>query len=193
MSEQPPITTTGTRVVFESRWTRLREDEIVRPNGYTGQYAVIEKPRAALVIPWDGTHLHLVRQWRYPIARWSVEFPQGTVAGPVDGLSPREDPDPEEVARLELREELGITAGALVQLGSLAFAPGISNQFSDVWLATELEHGPTELEPEEQGLLTPLTVTPAAFDELLVGGEIVDAATMAAWTMLQRSGVLDAA
>jgi len=53
-----------------------------------------------------------------------------------------------------------------------------------VWLATELVHGPAELEPEEQDLLTPLPVTPTEFGELLAGGRILDAATMAAWAML---------
>lgn len=190
MSDADPIQITSSRVVFESRWTRLREDEIVRPSGYHGQYAVIEKPRAALVIPWDGERVHLVRQWRHPIARWSVEFPQGTVTAPVGATTPPDDPDPEQCARDELREELGVTAGGLRQLGSLAFAPGISNQFSDVWLATDLTFGKPELEPEEEGLLSPLPARPSEFLELLEDGEIVDAATIGAWTMFERSGAL---
>ena len=187
MADESPIKTTASRIVFQSRWTTLREDEIERPNGYAGSYAVIEKRRAALVVPWDGEHLHLVRQWRYPIAQWSIEFPQGTINGPADtSVQPEHDEHPEVTARTELKEELGLTAGTLVQIGTLAFAPGISNQFCDVFLATDLTHGEAELEPEEQGLLTPVPVTPEEFEELMADGHITDSATMAAWAMVGR-------
>ncbi|MBO9533515.1 MAG: NUDIX hydrolase [Solirubrobacteraceae bacterium] len=190
MADEPPIKTVASRIVFQSRWTTLREDEIERPGGYGGSYAVIEKRRAALIIPWDGTHLHLVRQWRYPTAAWSTEFPQGTLNGPVGATSqPDEDEAPEIVARTELKEELGFTAGSLEQIGTLAFAPGISNQYCDVFLATDLEHGEQELEPEEQGLLTHVPTTPLEFVELMATGQITDSATMAAWAMLQQHGL----
>jgi 8-oxo-dGDP phosphatase len=186
-ADEPPIKTLASRIVFQSRWTTLREDDIERPGGQTGSYAVIEKRRAALVVPWDGEHLHLVRQWRYPTAAWSIEFPQGTIAGPAGSdAQPEHDEHPEHTARTELKEELGFTAGTLKQLGTLAFAPCISNQFCDVFLATDLQAGEQELEPEEQGLLTPMAVTPEEFDELMADGLITDAATMAAWAMVQR-------
>ena len=189
-TEDPPIKTLSSRVAFESRWTTLREDEIERPGGLRGSYAVVVKRRAALIIPWDGERLHLVRQWRYPTAAWSVEFPQGTISAPPGAeRQPEHDEAPELVARTELKEELGIDAGALVQLGTLAFAPGISSQLCDVWLATELRHGDAEPEPEEAGLITPLPVTPSEFDALLDAGDITDAATLGAWTMVQRHGL----
>ncbi len=187
MSDEPPIKTTSSRVVFESRWTTLREDQIERPGGLVGSYAVVEKRRAALVVPWDGELLHMVRQWRYPTASWSIEFPQGTINGaPGDTTQPEHDEDPETVARTELREELGFRAGKLHRLGAVAFAPGISNQFCDIWLATDLEDGDPDLEPEEVGLITPWPVTPEEFDELLRSGDITDAATLAAWALVSR-------
>jgi len=191
MPDEPPIKTLSSEIVFQSRWTTLRDDVIERPGGLRGNYSVIEKRRAALVIPWDGEFLHLVRQWRYPTKMWSIEFPQGTISGAVDAVvQPEHDEDPEHVARTELKEELGFSAGKLKFLGQLAFAPGISNQFSDCWLATELEIGEAQLEPEEQGLITPMPVTPEEFEELLRDNAIVDAATMAAWAMLSTRGSL---
>ena len=190
MTDQPPIRTISSRVVFESRWTTLREDEIERPSGLRGSYAVVDKRRAALVMPWDGEHFHLVRQWRYPTRAWSIEFPQGTINGAPDAeRQPEHDEDPETVARTELKEELGFSAGQLKRLGAVAFAPGISNQFCDVWLAWELEEGATDLEPEEQGLITPWPLTPEEFEELMFDGLITDAATLAAWAMLGRRGL----
>lgn len=190
MADDSPIKTTASRIVFQSRWTTLREDEIERPNGYAGSYAVIVKRRAALVIPWDGEELHLVRQWRYPTAAWSIEFPQGTLSGPPGATQqPDHDDPPHVIAATELKEELGMTAAELQHLGALAFAPGISNQFCDVFLATGLEHGDATPEPEEEGLLTHLPVTPEGFEELMATGQITDAATMAAWAMVSRRGL----
>ncbi|MFT4035588.1 MAG: NUDIX hydrolase [Patulibacter sp.] len=189
--EQPPIITRSSRIIFQSRWTTLREDEIERPGGQLGSYAVIEKRRAALIVPWDGTHLHLVRQWRYPTAAWSIEFPQGTLNGPAGATAqPEQDEAPEVVARTELKEELGFAAGSLAHLGVLAFAPGISSQLCDVFLATDLQPGEATPEPEEQGLLTALPATPEAFTALMADGAITDAATLAAWAMLQRGAHL---
>lgn len=187
MTDEPPIKTTSSRIVFESRWTTLREDQIERPGGAAGSYAVIDKRRAALIVPWDGELLHLVRQWRHPTAAWSIEFPQGTINGAPDATTqPEHDEDPETVARTELREELGFAAGKLDRLGTVAFAPGISSQFCDIWLATDLQDGDTDLEPEEQGLITPWPVTPEEFEELMADGLITDAATLAAWALLGR-------
>ena len=104
---------------FQSRWTTLREDEIERPNGYAGSYAVIVKRRAPLVIPWDGEELHLVRQWRYPTAAWSIEFPQGTLSGPPGATQqPEHDDPPHVIAATELKEELGMTAAELTAMYS---------------------------------------------------------------------------
>lgn len=189
--DTPPIRTVSSRIVFESRWTTLREDAIERPGGVPGSYAVIVKRRAALIVPWDGRRLHLVRQWRYPTAAWSVEFPQGTIDGGAGAeRQPEHDEVPEVVARAELHEELGFTAGTLEHLGAVAFAPGISSQFCDIWFATELVAGEAAPEPEEVGLVEPHPVTPEEFEALMDAGSITDAATLAAWAMVLRRGLL---
>lgn len=192
--DDPPIITVGSRIAFQNRWTTLVEDEIERPGGLRGHYAVIEKRRAALIVPWDGERLHLIRQWRYPVKAWSIEFPQGTISSPPGATAqPDQDEPPELIARTELKEELGFTAGTLVQLGTIAFAPGISNQFCDLWLASDLVAGEAEPEPEEQGLLEPLPLTPAELDAVIDRGEVTDAATLAAWGLVQRRELLNRA
>ena len=70
----------STRQVYRNNWLTLREDEVVRPDGSTGVYAVVDKPTYALVIPFDPDHdrFHLVEQFRYPLGMRRWEFPQGT-------------------------------------------------------------------------------------------------------------------
>ncbi|MBJ7332444.1 MAG: NUDIX hydrolase [Solirubrobacteraceae bacterium] len=171
----PPIRRVSSRVVYENRWMRVREDAIERPAG-PGIYAVIEKPQAALVIPFDGTHLHLVGQWRYTVGKDGWEFPQGA-------LHDADDPTGELVARTELQEETGFTAGTLLPIGRFTFAVGMSDQWCDAFVALDLVAGEAQPEPEEEGLLHHRAVTVDEFEEMVRDGEVWDAASIAAWSL----------
>jgi 8-oxo-dGTP pyrophosphatase MutT (NUDIX family) len=169
----------SSRTVYESRWLKLREDEIERPDGERGVYALVDKEDFAVVLPWDGERVTLVGQERYTLGRFSWELPAGIVAGA----------GPEEVARTELAEETGLRAGALRHLGRLDAAVGYSNQGFHVWLATELEQGDAAPEDEEIGMTT-RRVTPGELDGMIVAGELTDADTIAAWTLARLAGAL---
>ena len=45
------IETLGTRVVYENRWMRVREDAIRRRDGSEGIYGVVEKPDFVVIVP----------------------------------------------------------------------------------------------------------------------------------------------
>jgi 8-oxo-dGDP phosphatase len=170
------IRTLATRVAYENPWMVLREDSIERPDGEQGIYAVVDKPRGALVIPWDGERVHLVGQYRYTVGRHSWEFPQGSLH---DGS----DSEGEQVARAELQQETGLTADALRGLGAFTFAIGMSSQWCDAFLATGLHQGEASPDPEEVGLST-RALTVAELEAELRSGEIFDAATLAGWQLL---------
>jgi len=79
------IQTLSSRVAYENRWMRVREDEIRYRDGTTGIYGVVEKSNYVVVVPLDSDdHLHLVEQYRYPIAIRCWEFPQGAWEGRPD-------------------------------------------------------------------------------------------------------------
>ena len=171
----------ASRTVYENPWLRLREDEIERPDGRRGVYAVVEKEDFALVVPWDGEGVWLVGQERYAIGRYTWEFPQGG----VDGASP------EETARTELREETGLRAGHLAHLGRLDNAVGMSSQGFDVFLATDLEAGAAAPEPEEVDMRS-ATVTPGEFERMVRDGELTDSSSLSAWLLVGLHGGLPA-
>jgi 8-oxo-dGTP pyrophosphatase MutT (NUDIX family) len=135
----------SSQVRYENPWLRVREDVFVRPDGTQGVFGVVERRDFACIVPWDGTHLWLVEQYRHPVGAWSLELPQG-------GWDPG-DPGgtPEELARLELREETGCRAGSMTHLGRLWQGVGVSNQSYDVWLATGLEEGEADPGIDEHG------------------------------------------
>lgn len=41
----------ASRVVYENRWMRVREDEVRRADGSRGTFGVVEKPDFALIVP----------------------------------------------------------------------------------------------------------------------------------------------
>ncbi len=169
--------TLTTRTAYENPWMRVREDTIALPDGSEAIYGVVEKPPFALVVPFDGERFHLVGQWRHPLGRFAWELPQGS-------LRDRPDAPLEEVARTELREETGLVAAELTQLGRLDVAAGFSAQHLVAFLATGLTRdGEPAPEPEEVGL-TQRAVTRAELEELLRTGAITDQATVAAYGLL---------
>jgi 8-oxo-dGTP pyrophosphatase MutT (NUDIX family) len=169
-----PPRVTSTRVVYENRWMRLHEDRLERANGEPGLYAWVEKPPAAIVVPLEDDYVWLIEQYRHTVGKTFWELPQGAWEDAPDA-------SPEDLARGELREETGLRAASLEHLGQLYFAYGICNQFADIWLATGLEPGPQDLEATEDGLLRTARVPVAEFEARIARGEVVDAATLAAW------------
>lgn len=167
---------TSSREVYANPWMTVREDGIRRDDGSTGIYGVIDKPNYALVIPLDGDRVHLVEQFRYPLGMRRWEFPQGTAPD-------RADVEAGELAARELREETGLRAANMADLGLLDVAPGMSSQRGRVFLATELTEGSHEREHEEQDMRT-AWFSRAEFEKMIAVGEVTDAQSIAAYTLL---------
>jgi ADP-ribose pyrophosphatase len=175
------IRTVHSRVVYRNRWLTLREDQIERPDGSPGMYAVIEKPDFALVIPMEDDHLYLVEQYRLPVQGRFLEFPQGSWE-----LQPNANPI--EVARGELQEETGLRAEQLQHLGHLFIASGMTNQGFHIFRATGLTKGAPLPENEEHDLVVK-RVRVAEFTRMVQAGEIKDAASISAWALLMMKQV----
>lgn len=166
----------GSREVYRNNWMTLREDDIRRPDGSAGIYAVVDKPTYALVIPRDGDRFHLVEQFRYPLGLRRWEFPQGTAPE-------QQHLEAGELAARELREETGLRAASMTLLGQLDVAPGMSSQRGWVFLATDITEGEHEREHEEQDMHSEW-FTREQVERMIGEGVITDAQSIAAWTLL---------
>jgi len=174
----PTITTLSSREVYRNRWMRLREDNILRSNGEKGIYGVVEKHDAAIILPLDHGRVWLVEQYRYTIGERAFELPQGGWEMEID--------DPEELARGELREEIGMDAAEMVHLGAVWIAYGFTRQKQHVFLATGLT--PTAKDPDaEEHDLTVHSFTVADFERMMLDGTIRDCSTVAAWGLYLMS------
>jgi 8-oxo-dGTP pyrophosphatase MutT (NUDIX family) len=167
----------STQTVYANAWLSVREDQVRYPDGASGIYGVVDKRDFALVIPRERDGFWLVEQFRYPIGRRVPEFPQGAWPAGQEG-------SPEELARAELREETGLTAGRMTHLGRLHTAPGFCSQGYDVYLAENLTPGPTAREATEQDM-THRYVSRAEFRALVAGGRFADSSSLAAYALLQ--------
>jgi ADP-ribose pyrophosphatase len=177
------IETTGTRVVYENRWMRVREDAIRRRDGSSGIYGVVEKPDFVVIVPVeDDGRLHLVEQFRYPVKGRYWELPQGSWEQAARA-------DPLDVARGELREETGLVASRMIYVGHLFEAYGYSNQGYDIFMATGLQRADTAREQEEQDLVT-CSFTLSEVEQMICEGEIKDATTVAALGLLRLKRLL---
>lgn len=167
---------TSSREVYRNAWMSVREDGVRLPDGQDSVYGVVDKPDFALIVPReDDGGLWLVEQYRYPVRRRSWELPQGTWGPDASGT-------PAELAAAELREETGLRAARLHHLGHLDQAPGFCSQGLDVWLATGLVPGPPEREASEQDMRC-RRVSDAEFRRMVRAGEMVDAASLAAYAL----------
>ncbi len=99
-------------------WMTVREDSIRRSDGSTRIYGVVDSPDIAVIIPVDGDRLHMVEQYRYPVAGRRWEFPAGTA-------DQRLDAEPAALAARELCEETGLIAGTMTLLGTLDITPSM--------------------------------------------------------------------
>ncbi|HEX5406418.1 MAG TPA: NUDIX hydrolase [Pseudonocardiaceae bacterium] len=166
----------ASRQVYANQWMTVREDDIRRPDGTPGIYGVIDKPDYALVIAVRDDEVHLVEQFRYPLGMRRWEFPQGTAPNLADL-------PPADLAARELREETGLRADRLTQIGLLDVAPGMSSQRGRVFLATGLTAGRPEREVEEQDMRS-AWFTRSTVEDMITKGDITDAQSIAAYGLL---------
>ena len=177
-----PYVTLSSRVVYENRWTRVREDRIRHKNGADGLYGVVERSDFAVIVPWQDGCVTLVEQYRYPIGQRMWEFPMG-----MWEQSP--GVDPMALAAGELREETGLIAGRMMHVGEIFQGPGYCNQRGHIFLATELTQGEPEREATEQDMICQRFEL-AAFETMIREGSLQEAMTLSAFGLLRIKGLL---
>jgi 8-oxo-dGTP pyrophosphatase MutT (NUDIX family) len=168
------ITTLSSREVYRNRWMRVREDEILRSNGEKGIYGVVDKDESAIILPIDGDRVWLVEQFRYTIQERALELPQGGWEMEIE--------NPEELARGELKEEMGLDAARMTYLGALWIAYGFTRQKQHVFLATGLTATEKEPDAEEHDLVVH-SFPVEEFEQMMRTGVIRDNCTLSAWAL----------
>lgn len=167
----------SSRVVYRNPWIRVREDQVLRPDGSPGIYGVVDTRTATAVIALTpDLQVYLVGQYRYTMREYSWEVIEG-------GGDPGE---PAIVAaQRELKEEAGLEAETWHALsGPAHLSNGHSSEVGHLFLATDLREVGAEPEATED-----LQVIKIPFGEALarvLSGEIKDGMSIMALLLLER-------
>jgi ADP-ribose pyrophosphatase len=181
----PGIDTAGfvaldTEVVWSGRRLSVERQRFASPDGDTFDREFIRHPGAVGIIAVDAERMvTLVRQFRGPMGQTVLEMPAGT--RDVEGERP------EETARRELAEEVGLMASQWELLAPLPVSPGASNQVTVVYLATGLTSCATGREGPEERAMTIEQVPLSEVVAMAAGGVLIDAPTIAAVALALRA------
>lgn len=156
--------------IYQGKTFRLKRYTVKMPNGKETRLDIVEHGGSVVMIPVDAAgDMIFVRQYRHPTRLDLLELPAGTL---------NEGELPEACAAREMREETGMAAAHLDNLGACYLAPGYSTEFMHVFLATELTPNPLPPDSDEFLRVEKLPVRQAF--EMAEKGQIQDAKSLAA-------------
>ena len=158
------------RTAYENAWIRVREDQVVRPDGSDGIYGVVElrQPAVFVVALTDDDEVVLVTVDRHTTGP-SVEVPAGGTDGEDTLLA----------AQRELLEETGFSATEWVHVGSMQALNGVCEAPEHVFLAKGLTQADATGHHEE-GISEVRTVPFPEVVTMVRRGDITDGETVAA-------------
>ena len=176
MAEDQRVRVLSHRRVHSGRVLDLDVDEIEEPGGVRATREVVRHRGSVVVLAVDDRdRLVLVRQYRYPVDATLWEIPAG-----------RQDAgeSPEEGARRELEEEVGVRAARLEHLLSFYASPGFCDETMHLFRATDLVSVPARPEPDES--IESRWVTLPEARAMADRGEVRDAKTLLAVMLEER-------
>jgi ADP-ribose pyrophosphatase len=170
------VTAGGFRRVSEEELLRawlFRVDRLhlVDPAGQPFERVVVRHPGAVTIVPLhdDGT-VSLVRQYRAPVDDMVLQIPAGT--------RDEEGESAEETARRELAEEAGLEAARWELLVEAWNTPGVSDQLTAIYLATDLTPIPARPDGVEEHYMSVERIALADLDALVADGTLKDMTTV---------------
>ena len=167
--------------IFKAKISELKSkkfsfeiNRVQLPNGHEGEYGSIKHPGAALAVPiTKDNKVVILRQYRFAVSRYLLEFPAGTLEigeTPINSI------------KREIQEETGYKADQWDEIGTLVPAPGYADEEIHLFLArniSKLNFAPKgDLDEDIEVLI----MSHDKLDNLISSGkEILDAKTVTAW------------
>jgi len=115
---------------FSTHLFTVKRVNLSFPDGRARDYDLIDIQNAVTILPIDDErNVYFVNQYRIGAKKVLLELPAGKI---------EETEDPLVTAQRELREEIGMSAGAWVRLGGFYMTPGYASEYMHCYLAQGL-------------------------------------------------------
>ena len=172
-----PWTTLSEKEVYANPWISVSHHEVINPAGGRGIYGVVSfRNKAIGIVPIDADlNTFLVGQFRYTLAAYSWEIPEG--GGPFTE-------DEVLTAHRELQEETGLSAGRMELLGKIHTSNSVTDEQGFIFLAQDLVSGTAS--PEDTEDITVMKLPLAEAVSMVERGEITDSLSMAGLLLAAR-------
>lgn len=163
-------------IIFEGRVFTVTKDVNELADGRHANREIVLHSGGAGILPVDkDNNVTLVRQYRCGVGKVYLEICAGKT---------EKGENPMDCAVRELKEELGLTAGAVTSLGALGATPAYDSEIIYIYLATELEYVGQSLDDGEFLEIVKMPLSQAV--EMVFDGRIEDAKTQIAILKAER-------
>ena len=162
--------------VFKGKVFSVDRDRVKMPNGRTVAVDVVRHSRSVVLVPVpEPGKVILVRQYRYAVNTFLWELP----AGSVD-----EGESPEQAARRECHEEIGLVPSTIVRLSAMYPTPGYCDEEMVFFRLSGLEKTDEQAEVDEDEDIETRVFELRDAREMVRRGEIQDMKTLVGLTLI---------
>lgn len=164
----------SSQTIYQGHILNLEKQQVVTPAGQQTSREIVRHAAAiALLMITMDQRMILVKQWRAPVGKVTLEIP----AGKVDE---RDHGDLHHAAVREMNEETRLQAAQLSKVATTLSSPGFSDEAITLFQAENLSRVNEQLPQDDDENLRIVKVTlPEAF-KMISSGEITDMKTILA-------------
>ena len=168
-----------TKRVYQGNAVDFCVSEVRLPNGRTATREYLDHPGAVGIVPFiDRETIVMVRQYRYPVRKVTLEIPAGKLS---------KGENPLFCARRELKEETGYSGGKLEPLLSYWPTPAFANEILHLFIARQIKPGTSS--PDDDEFIDKTVISLRDALKLLYRGKIKDSKTVIALLACQSMGL----
>src|SRR4051812_37924935 len=162
--------------VYDGKVFDVDRDKVRMPNGRTVVVDVVRHAKSVVLVPVpEPGHVILIRQYRYAVNAFLWELP----AGSVD-----EGETPDQAARRECHEEIGLVPSTIVRLSAMYPTPGYCDEEMVFFRLSGLETTNEQAEVDEDEDIEARTFALRDAREMIRRGEITDMKTLVGLSLI---------